>query len=152
METQTSTIGAVVSGAGLIIICLQCYYKTITKKGQEEAIGEGRKNTTEILEYSTSGTNRIQTSIKEAQANFESRHTECERHVDEIKTDVATIKSVVLTSDKDGSLLVFTPRSWADSQKEIAQMCGQITNSQMTMQKSQETTARVLQKIMDRLK
>jgi len=103
-----------------------------------------------VIDAINVGNDKMITACGDARRDFENHHHEQDKVRSLIHSNVETIKTIISTPDPDGNLLVFTPRSWQESQKEIVTICRDITETQKSMQNTQESMLKAIEKIVEK--
>lgn len=82
-----------------------------------------RKWTREIIDKLSEGTEKTATYLEGIKVHFDNHHLEQDKQLESIKEKTKVISDIVKKTDDDGSPLVYSPRSWVTTQKEIASIC-----------------------------
>lgn len=82
-----------------------------------------RKWTREIIDKLSEGTEKTAQYLEGIKTHFDNHHAIQDGELKEIKEKTHIIHDTVIKTDSDGSPLIFVPRSWIDTQKEISEVC-----------------------------
>jgi len=82
-----------------------------------------RKWTRDIIDKLSEGTEKTTIYLENLKSHFDGVHKQQDHNLKNIKEKTHTIYDQIIKTDSDGSPLIFVPRSWMDTQKEISDTC-----------------------------
>ena len=87
-----------------------------------------RKWTREIIDKLSDGTEKTAVYLEGIKSHFDNHYQLQDNELKDIKDKTHIIHNTIIKTDSDGSPLIFVPRSWIDTQKEISDVCNKTTN------------------------
>jgi hypothetical protein len=94
-----------------------------------------RKWTREVIDEMVKGFEKIGLGFIELKNQIDVCNMVQNKEIEEIRDKTVLVHNIVTKTDNDGSPLIFVPRSWGSTQKEIADVCRMIASTQKSMLK-----------------